>query len=232
MTTMLLASTAFAGGPPPFSGGGDSSATSNATGVGVGVGVGIGKGGNASSSANAVGVNKNTNVNSNKAYGGNANVGVSNRNSNFGVNRQGQIGINKATGSGNKTDVSFSSTNNVDAEPAIAPGIQGDVSNLTCMAHVGGSVAGGGIFALGIQAVYTDDQCTYRANLPYVQRLFGQETARNYAHAYLQDPKGVLDAETEEEVAAILKHDKTAAATAVSSESTARKGDVHNPYGL
>lgn len=241
--SMLFSSIVVANGPPEGTppnpgGGGDATANASSSNLnsnlnsntayggaggdgGTGVGIGVGKGGDASSYS---GVRNN-----------NTNVGINAQKQGQGQEQgqyQGNVGVNKATGSGNSTTIR--SNADVDAEPAIAPSVQGDVSNITCFANVGGSVAGGGVFAFGIQAVHQDEQCTYRANAEYIDRFFGREIARDYAVAYFKDPKGVLPGNdaTEEETAAIQRHDKAVTATETDDDSTVYRGDQFNPYGL
>ncbi len=109
-----------------------------------------------------------------KAYGGDANVG--NGLGNFSPKAtadadaharatayqnqqqyQGNLGINKAVGTGNTTIIQSKTT--VDAEPAMAPAIAPGDPTAPCYVTLGGSAAGGGIASIGFSGYKYDTIC-------------------------------------------------------------------------
>ncbi len=70
---------------------------------------------------------------------------------------QGNLGINKAVGTGNSTIIQSKTT--VDAEPAMAPAIAPGDPTAPCYVTLGGSAAGGGIASIGFSGYKYDTIC-------------------------------------------------------------------------
>ena len=172
---------------------------------------------NASSAANA-GAIAGANATGGSAFAKGGSAFTTNKNSNFGVNKQsqgqgqsqGQNQSNKNFNSdynsnaqfakqGNEQNLTIESHNEVNAEPAYAPSQSLDVSNQTCLAGVGASLGGGGIFSVGFAGIHEDKQCTYRANLNHITTLYGRDVAKAYAKKYLTGLSEILDPEEEED---------------------------------
>jgi hypothetical protein len=101
-----------------------------------------------------------------KQYGGDTNVGNGIGNFSpkseaeaYALAKQLQLQGNVGLGSGNDTSINISGKNDVDAQPAIAPAIAPGDPTAPCYVTLGGSVAGGGVAALGFSGYKYDTIC-------------------------------------------------------------------------
>lgn len=168
IASVILASPAFANGPPPFQGG-DTTVNNTNNNVpianggaggaggkgGTGIGVGIGKGGNASVRSNNTNVNANTNTNNVRNTNTNR---LSNRQNQHQRQNQSQSLRNK--NSSNSGGNSFTVTDN--GRAYASPPSMSAYTNHNCALSYGVS-GGNGIVSAGISFTRVDKGCDQRA---------------------------------------------------------------------
>lgn len=140
---------------------------------------------------------------------------------------QGNLGINKAVGTGNETNISFGEQK-IEAEPAIAPGIAPPDPTAPCIATYGASGAGGGVVSLGFSAYEYDEVCGalefYRVVGKDPTHKGKADKAVSLAYAMLLDKMESEMGPTKWEKANAQEEPKPAAASSASYEYDTQDG--------
>lgn len=150
----------------------DDNAGGNAESTAIGVGVGV-----AGAKANSRNYNTNLNLQGQHQGQGQGQDQYQGQGQDQGQG-QSQFGINKAVGTGNRTNVTVEG-DDIDAEPAIAPGLAALVGT-QCKGSVSVSGAGGGLVSAGIGMTYDDKECNLREAIKLLGSLPQGTTVRGH----------------------------------------------------